>query len=279
MSLPGYRTPDRLQARIALHERFGPKAKDFHHVQFDHALRTLGARRAPVAVLEVGVGTGKLWEANAGRVPASWDLTLTDASGGMVEEARRMLQRTGLPGRAAQVDASDLPFDDASFDLVFANHMLYHVPDIARTVAELRRVLKHDGWLYAATNGSQHLEVLRVPMRDLASLAPELGVDGTVPLRFDLETGGDFLRASFAEVERLDQFDELLVTELEPLMAYLWSVVHLPESTTPDLEQRIRRWDAATRERFAKVLETGPVRVGRAAGYFVAHGRAGAPDA
>lgn len=273
MSLPGYRTPDRLQARIALHERFGPKAKDFHHVQFDHVLRTLGARTGPVAVLEVGVGTGRLWESNAERVPAAWDLTLTDASAGMVEEAGRMLERTGLSGRAAQVDASDLPFDDAAFDLVVANHMLYHVPDIARTVAELRRVLKPDGWLYAATNGAEHLAALRVPMRELAKLAPELQVDGTVPLRFELENGGDFLRAAFAEVERIDRFDELLVTELEPLMAYLWSVVHLPEAAAPDLEERVRRWDVATRDRFAKVLETGPVRVGRAAGFFVAHGK------
>lgn len=279
MSLPGYRTPDRLQARIALHERFGPKTKDFHHVQFDHVLRAVGERRSPIAVLEVGVGTGRLWEANADRVPSSWDLTLTDASGGMVAEAGRMLQRTGLSGQDVEADASDLPFDDGAFDLVFANHMLYHVPDIARTVADLRRVLKPDGWLYAATNGAQHLAVLRVAMRELADLAPELGVDGTVPLRFDLETGGDFLRGAFAEVERVDQFDELLVTEVEPLMAYLWSVVHLPDETTPDLEERIRRWDAATRERFAKVLETGPVRVGRAAGFFVAHGRVDAPAA
>ncbi|MFO7546964.1 MAG: class I SAM-dependent methyltransferase [Trueperaceae bacterium] len=287
--MPGYRTPDRLQARIALHERFGPKSEDLHRFQFDHVLRALAAGQGEVhqadaaasqrrAVLDVGVGTGRLWQANAERVPASWDLTLSDASAGMVAEAGRMLNRTGLPGRAIEADASELPFADASFDLVFANHMLYHVPDIERAVSELRRVLKRDGLLYAATNGAQHLALLRVPMRELADLAPELTVDGTLPLRFELESGGDLLRTAFAHVERVDRFDELIVTAVEPLMAYLWSVVHLPEPVEPDLEERVRRWDVATRERFEKALETGPVRVGRAAGFFVAHGTPNEPN-
>lgn len=53
----------------------------------------------------------------------------------------------------AQADAQALPFRDASFDAVIANHMLYHVPDIPRALGEVRRVLKPSGFCYAATMG------------------------------------------------------------------------------------------------------------------------------
>ena len=49
----------------------------------------------------------------------------------------------------AVVNAQSLPFADDSFDVVVANHMLYHVPDPSQAVAELRRVLRDDGVLVA----------------------------------------------------------------------------------------------------------------------------------
>ena len=42
-------------------------------------------------------------------------------------------------------DIQNLPYPDESFDVVIANMMLYHVPDIARGLSEVRRVLRRDG--------------------------------------------------------------------------------------------------------------------------------------
>ena len=61
-------------------------------------------------------------------------------------------------GRYAQIrgrvcDVQALPFKDDAFDVVIANHMLYHVPDPDRGVAELARVVHRDGVVLAATNG------------------------------------------------------------------------------------------------------------------------------
>ena len=39
-------------------------------------------------------------------------------------------------------DAQQLPFPDAAMDAVLAMHMLYHVPDRPRGLAEMRRVLR-----------------------------------------------------------------------------------------------------------------------------------------
>src|SRR5687767_13431433 len=46
-------------------------------------------------------------------------------------------------------DVEALPFADDTFDVIMAMHMLYHVPDIPAAVAEMRRVLRDGGVLYA----------------------------------------------------------------------------------------------------------------------------------
>ena len=89
-------------------------------------------------VLEVGCGTANVWRENAERVPSDVALVLTDLSPGMLGEARARLSGTPLAPEFREADAQSLPFADESFDLVVANHMLYHVPDRARALAEIR---------------------------------------------------------------------------------------------------------------------------------------------
>ena len=61
-----------------------------------------------------------------------------------------------LEGRGEHVvDLTDLAFDDASFDLLIAFHVLEHVPDDARALGEIRRVLRPGG-----------CALLQVPLRD-----------------------------------------------------------------------------------------------------------------
>jgi SAM-dependent methyltransferase len=45
-----------------------------------------------------------------------------------------------------------LPFDDASFDLVYCNFVVEHLDDPARTFREFHRVLRPDGWLVLLTS-------------------------------------------------------------------------------------------------------------------------------
>ena len=66
-----------------------------------------------------------------------------DVSTGMLVAARGSLA-TCAP---VALDACTLPFDDDAFDVVMANHMLYHVADLDQTVAELRRVIRPGGAL------------------------------------------------------------------------------------------------------------------------------------
>ncbi len=45
-----------------------------------------------------------------------------------------------------QADICNLPFEDASFDVIFCNHVLEHIPDDTKAMRELYRILKSGGW-------------------------------------------------------------------------------------------------------------------------------------
>lgn len=107
-------------------------------------------------VLELGTGSGALWVDLAGKIPAGWTVSLSDLSPGMLDAARRNLVVTGRNYIFEQIDAQSIPYADETFDIILANHMLYHIPDRKKALAEIRRVLKTGGALLAATNGKKN---------------------------------------------------------------------------------------------------------------------------
>ena len=56
------------------------------------------------------------------------------------------------------VDIQNIPYEDNSFDIVIANMMLYHVPNLDKAFCEVKRVLKKDGTFYCATFGEDGLD-------------------------------------------------------------------------------------------------------------------------
>jgi SAM-dependent methyltransferase len=79
----------------------------------------------------------------------------------------------GLPVRTRAADAEDLPFADASFDLVLGHAVLHHIPDLARAFAEFERVLAPGGTLLFAGEPSRYGDLLaRVPKRFATTVAP-----------------------------------------------------------------------------------------------------------
>jgi SAM-dependent methyltransferase len=108
---------------------------------FEATLDELFARAAPRSVLDVGCGEAVLtqrWaeELGDGRV-VGIDLDDAKLRG---EWARR--ERPNLELIAVADDPLPLPFGDGEFDLVAAIEVLEHVPDPARTLAEMRRVAR-----------------------------------------------------------------------------------------------------------------------------------------
>ncbi len=206
-----YKDSTNFSARVDLNRRFSINKYGWHHWVFDQL--HIDERGS---LLELGCGPGWLWFSNLRRIPASWQIALSDFSPGMLQEAR---QRLGEERFAFQVvDAQAIPFADASLDAVIANHMLYHVPDLARALAEIQRVLKPGGRLYATTIGREHMREL-----DGFVLQAWPGISWTSlgqRLSFVLENGQELLAPFFASVTLLTYEDALEVTEAEPLIAY-----------------------------------------------------------
>ena len=116
---------------------------------FEPYARDLAARvawRADTRALELACGTGRLTRHLAAHLTGSKQLTATDLSDAMLAKARTVVPpATGLEWRTA--DASSLPFDDASFDVVLCQFGLMFVPDKPAALREAHRVLAPGGQL------------------------------------------------------------------------------------------------------------------------------------
>lgn len=211
-----YNTADKLNARVALHARFSTNPYGWQRWVFDQLQLP-----AQCAILEVGCGPGRLWVENRDRIPPDWHVTLSDFSTGMLAEAQQNL--AGLEQfEFQQADAQELPFANASFDAVIANHMLYHVPDRPRALAEIRRVLCPGGHLHAATTGAAHLQEIRALVERFNPTLSAWGGDATHV--FSLENGAAQI-APFFGTSTLSRYDDaLLVSEAAPLADFILSM-------------------------------------------------------
>jgi SAM-dependent methyltransferase len=206
-----------LRRRQALHERYSTSTVSWSRWLFE---QFAPLAKTPVSILEVGAGTGSLWVANAQRLPSGVSLIITDFSPGMLEVAERRVAEAGVRAHLEVVDVQALPYASATFHGVVADHMLYHVPDRARALGEIARVLRPDGWLAAATNGAQHL-------RELDQLIERfIGSDAVLPsLPFSLENGPAQLDEWFGAVElRRFPAHDLDVTDPQPIVDYIHSL-------------------------------------------------------
>jgi ubiquinone/menaquinone biosynthesis C-methylase UbiE len=195
---------------------------------------------AQARVLELGSGNGLLWKENVRRIPIDWNITLSDLSSGMLDAAWRNLVVTGRAFQFKEIDAQSIPFDDETFDAVIANHMLYHVPDRPKGIAEIKRVLKPGGRLFATTVGKDH-------MKEMMDWYRQVHVSKTwasMANPFILENGMEQLAPFFSKVRLSRYEDNLLVTELEPILAYIRSgirVLELSEGELANLQRELEK--------------------------------------
>jgi SAM-dependent methyltransferase len=147
-----YQNAKNLNTRIQLHQRFSTNKYGWHRWVFDQFSFPLQSR-----ILELGCGTGELWLENIDRVPGEWEITLSDYSAGMLQQAQQNLDHSRR-FRFEVIDAQTLPFASRSFDSIIANHMLYHVPDRNKALSEIRRVSNSEGSFHASTVGQRHLQ-------------------------------------------------------------------------------------------------------------------------
>jgi len=256
-----YQDASNLNARIQIHALYSTNPTSWQHWIFDQL--KVPAR---ACILEIGCGPGDLWVQNRERIPRNWEITLTDFSAGMVEAAQHNLRSMAMKRHISFeiADAQDIPCDDASFDAVIANHMLYHVPDRPQALEEIRRVLKTGGYVYASTVGEKHMAEMWALLQPFApNLVPERF--SQVSSTFTLENGASQLAQVFGDVERRDYKDSLEITDPEPVIAYLRSSQTLAEFSWTDAVGTHVRTQVN-----AAIAERGAFQVTKASGLFIA---------
>ena len=214
-----YRDSSNLDARAAIHMRFSTNLYGWFNWFFDHLLKLPENAK----ILELGCGPAYLWKECSSRIPTGWKITLSDLSSGMLDAAWRNLVITGRAFKFEEIDAQSIPYEEETFDMVIANHMLYHVPDRPKAIAEIKRVLKPSGRLIATTVGKNHLQELAVWFREVNDAFESFGNP------FTLENGLEQLKQFYSQVTVTRYPDNLHVTEVEPIMAYIRSSMHATE--------------------------------------------------
>ncbi|MCY6371302.1 MerR family transcriptional regulator [Clostridium ganghwense] len=216
--LDQYKNASNLRSRINIHELYSVNKYGWMKWFFEQLNIPKNAK-----ILEVGCGDASLWEKNLNRIPKGWDITLTDFSKGMLEDAKRNLGNNATNFKFKIVDAQDIPFDDCSFDVVIANHMLYHVENREKAFAEIARVLKMGGCFYTSTVGKNHMAEMRELIFKFKSQAMT-SKSWDITSSFQLENGFKQIDKWFKNVKLKKYEDSLIVTEPEPLIDYIFSM-------------------------------------------------------
>lgn len=110
--------------------------------QREDTLRRISVRKGE-RVLDIGSGPGFLAAQIADQTGPDGEVIGIDNSEQMVDRARQRIEHDWLSYRCA--DATALPFEDNSFDVVVSTQVAEYVPDIATFCSEVFRVLKPGG--------------------------------------------------------------------------------------------------------------------------------------
>lgn len=195
-------TTGNLTARIALHA-YGTNPEGWF-AWLEHRLPLRGR------VVEVGAGTGELWT-HVGRPGAR--PVLTDVSPAMCARLRAVPDAD-----VVRCDAVRLPFADATFDALIANHVLYHLDDPDAALREFARVLRPGGRIAIAVNGRDHLA-------ELDALAPSnvMAIND-----FSAETGPARVARQSSDVAVERYPCDLAIPVAGPVVDYLASMADEP---------------------------------------------------
>jgi ubiquinone/menaquinone biosynthesis C-methylase UbiE len=210
-----YSNENRLKARIQIYE-FREKKLSWREWVFDNLDFSNVTK-----VLELGCGNGLLWQDNIQKVPEKLHIVLTDISPGMVDAARKTLSKNGRQFEFKAADACQTPFQDNSFQMIIANHMLYHIENKERVFSEVDRLLTGDGSIYASTLSTKNLQEL---IDVIGEFDKRLLFDNIQTIRsFNLENGENVLSNHFKVIKKFIYQNDIIIKESEPLILYLAS--------------------------------------------------------
>lgn len=212
-----YITDEKLNSRLRFHS-YNINKTDWTNWCFSQIKFSSKAR-----ILELGSGTGGFWYSNSKSIGNKWDITISDFSEGMLLRAKDNLKDINHNFSYKQIDAQDIPYEDESFDIVIARHMLYLVPDIEKAIKEMKRVLVKGGTLYITTNSCMAMAELNELIKNF-DFKLGLHTNGMCD-RFDLENGYLLLKKYFDEVKVDILEGKIVIDDAELVASYKASTI------------------------------------------------------
>lgn len=210
-----YQNAANITARIRLHSLYSTNPLGWFVWLYQQASIQDGMK-----ILEIGCGNGALWQQNLSVLPPHVQIVLSDISAGMIHDVQNRF-RNDARFSCMVFDAAHMPFDDNTFDLVIANHMLFYCDDLSQVLQECARVLKVNGHLEASTYSSRHMKEITELVQ---SFSPQIVLSkDKLYEKFGLDHGAELLSPYFRDIERRKYQDSIVLHEAEPLIAYILS--------------------------------------------------------
>lgn len=239
-----YASLDSLKVRIAAHQELSEFPDDVEAAVLEGAECSHGHD-----VVDVGCGTAGFLRTRSGAGHRG-RLVGVDTAPSAVEAARSVPGAEGILG-----SATELPLPDEAFDLLYARHMLYHVDDPAKALAEFRRVLRPGGTAVTVVN---HAKVVPHATGMVREEIARQGLDPGLRTVNGIHSDNlpPLLEAAFGNVRTTRYDNSLVFSEPGRLVEFsiaLLSMCGLP-SEAPErpavvsaLHDRIHAWFAGNR--------------------------------
>ena len=234
--LQQYMDSSNLDASIKLQDRFSSNRHGWYKWTFNNIKLDKKYK-----VLEIGCGNGALWSKNINLLDKDISITLTDVCEDMINNAKKNLSNYSDIFDFQIVDPYNIPFENESFDLVIANHILFYMKDVDKVLNEIKRVLKIGGYFYSSTIDSKN-------MKELESLVK--GFNSNIKIseekissNFGLENGEGILSKHFCQIKKYLYEDKLVINDAKGILEYIYSIpgniIELIDTKKKDFEKYI----------------------------------------
>lgn len=215
--LQQYIDSSNLNASVKLQERFSSNKYGWYNFTFQNL-----KLKNNYKVLEIGCGNGALWAKNIEYLNNNIDVTLTDICEDMLTDAKHNLSNYSEKFNFQIADPNNIPFENESFDVVIANHILFYMQDLDVVLSEINRVLKKGGHFYCSTIDSHNMKELEELM---------LGFSNNIKIseeklsnKFGLENGEQILKKYFNDINKYLYEDKLKVNDTKGILEYIYSI-------------------------------------------------------
>lgn len=210
-----YKDDSKFKKRQEFHDKYSTNKYGFRNWMFDRYEIVSGNK-----ILELGCGNGLMWDKKYSELPKDIKLILSDFSEGMCNIVKgKHIEHRNVEIR--QIDIQNIPYEDNTFDIVIANHMLYHVPDVDKAIEEVYRVLKKEGTFYASTLGVDGFQkYLNEKIKEFNSNMDYFNIE---KWSFTLKNGAKVLGKKFNDIKKYEYEDSIEIPDENELVEWIFT--------------------------------------------------------